>query len=173
MEFFDTLYRRKTVRNYTGEAVIDVQLAKILKAAQASPIGLKRYDTLHMTVIRNKAFLDKWEQKVYAETGRMPFYGAPTLILISSMVGETPYDNVNYSNAAIMAQNMALAACELGLGACHIWGAVRTLNESPELLSELKIPEGMRPVCSVIVGVTDETYEERDVPDRITTVYFD
>ena len=66
MEFFDTLYRRKTVRNYTGEAVIDVQLAKILKAAQASPIGLKRYDTLHMTVIRNKAFLDKKNVEKYA-----------------------------------------------------------------------------------------------------------
>lgn len=173
MEFFDTLYRRKTVRNYTGQAITDEQLAKVVKAAQASPIGLRRYDTLHMTVIRNKAFLDKWEQKVFAESGRMPFYGAPTLVLISSVVGDAPFDNVNYSNAAIMAQNMALAACELGVGACHIWGAVRTLNESPELLAELNIPDGMRPVCSVILGVTEEAYEEREVPDRIATVYFD
>ncbi len=173
MEFFDTLYSRKTVRDYTGEPITDAQLAEILKAAQAAPIGRKRYETLHMTVIRNKDFLDKWEQKVFAETGRMPFYGAPTLVLISSVVDGAPLDNVNYSNAASMAQNMALAACAMGVGACHIWGAVRTLNESPELLAELTVPEGMRPVCSVIFGVTEETYEERDIPERIATVYFD
>lgn len=173
MEFFDTLYSRKTVRDYTGEPITDAQLAEILKAAQAAPIGRKRYETLHMTVIRNKDFLDKWEQKVFAETGRMPFYGAPTLVLISSVVDGAPLDNVNYSNAASMAQNMALAACAMGVGACHIWGAVRTLNESPELLAELTVPEGMRPVCSVVFGVTEETYEERDIPERIATVYFD
>ena len=173
MDFFDTLYRRKTVRSYTGEPITNEQLAEILKAAQASPIGLRRYDTLHMTVITNKAFLDAWEQKVFAQTGRMLFYGAPTLVLVSSVVGDAPFDNVNYSNAAIMAQNMALAACELGVGACHIWGAVRVLCESPELLAQLAIPDGMRPVCSVVLGVTEEQYVPRDVPERIETAYFE
>lgn len=171
MEFFDTLYSRKTVRSYTGEPISDAQLAEILKAGHAAPIGRKRYDTLHLTVITDKQFLAKWEDAVFAETGRKPFYGAPTLVLISSEVDDAPFDNVNYSNAASIAQNMALAACALGVGACHIWGAVRTLCEMPELLAKLNLPAGMKPVCSVVLGQTEDTYEIREVPERIATSY--
>lgn len=171
MDFFDILYSRKTVRSYTGEPIADAHLKEILKAGYAAPIGRKRYDTLHLTVITNKEFLAKWESLVYAETGRMPFYGAPMLILVSSAVDDPPFDNVNYSNAASVVQNMALAACALGVGACHVWGAVRTLNESPVLLAQLNLPEGMKPVCSVILGRTEETYEPREIPERIGTSY--
>lgn len=174
MEFFETLYSRKTVRSYNGTPVTEAELQEILKAAYAAPIGRRRYDTLHLTVITNLAFLAEWERQVGMETGKEdahPFYGAPNLILISSVVEEDPYSNVNYSNAAIIAQNMALAACEMGVGVCHIWGAVRTLNNCPDLLAKLPVPEGMVPVCSVVVGQTDETYDLREIPARLETAY--
>ena len=174
MDFFQTLYSRRTIRSYNGEPVLPEQLQEILKAGYAAPIGRRRYDTLHLTVITDKAFLAEWERQVGLESGKEdahPFYGAPTLILISSVVDEAPYGNVNYSNAASIAQNMALAACELGVGACHIWGAVRTLNNCPRLLARLPIPCGMVPVCSVAVGQTHETYALREIPVRIETSY--
>ena len=174
MEFFQTLYSRKTVRSYSGDPITPEELSEILKAAYAAPIGRRRYDTLHLTVITNPAFLTEWERQVGMETGKEdahPFYGAPTVVLISSVVDEDPYGNVNYSNAASIAQNMALAACNLGVGACHIWGAVRTLNNCPDLLCRLPIPEGMKPVCSVALGHTDEVYTLREIPERFETVY--
>ena len=174
MEFFQTLYSRKTVRSYNGDPITPAELSEILKAAYAAPIGRRRYDTLHLTVITNPAFLTEWERQVGMETGKEdahPFYGAPTVVLISSVVDEDPYGNVNYSNAASIAQNMALAACNLGVGACHIWGAVRTLNNCPDLLCRLPIPEGMKPVCSVALGHTDEVYTLREIPERFETAY--
>lgn len=174
MEFFQTLYSRKTVRSYNGDPITPAELSEILKAAYAAPIGRRRYDTLHLTVITNPAFLAEWERQVGIETGKEdahPFYGAPTVVLISSVVDEDPYGNVNYSNAASIAQNMALAACNLGVGACHIWGAVRTLNNCPDLLCRLPIPEGMKPVCSVALGHTDEVYTLREIPERFETAY--
>ena len=174
MEFFQTLYSRKTVRSYSGDPITPEELSEILKAAYAAPIGRRRYDTLHLTVITNPAFLTEWERQVGMETGKEdahPFYGAPTVVLISSVVDEDPYGNVNYSNAASIAQNMALAACDLGVGACHIWGAVRTLNNCPDLLCRLPIPEGMKPVCSVALGHTDEVYTLREIPERFETAY--
>ena len=123
MEFFQTLYSRKTVRSYSGDPITPEELSEILKAGYAAPIGRRRYDTLHLTVITNPAFLTEWERQVGMETGKEdahPFYGAPTVVLISSVVDEDPYGNVNYSNAASIAQNMALAACDLGVGACHV-----------------------------------------------------
>lgn len=174
MDFFQTLYSRRTIRTYNGKPVSNAQLQEILKAGYAAPIGRRRYDTLHLTVITDKDFLAEWEKRVGLESGKEdahPFYGAPTLILISSLVDEEPYSNVNYSNAAIITQNMALAACEMGVGACHIWGAVRTLNNCPDLLARLPIPDRMVPVCSVAVGQTDETYDLREIPVRFETSY--
>jgi nitroreductase len=174
MDFFQTLYSRRTIRTYNGKPVSDAQLQEILKAGYAAPIGRRRYDTLHLTVITDRDFLADWEKQVGMESGKEdahPFYGAPTVILVSSVVDAEPYGNVNYSNAAIVVQNMALAACELGVGACHIWGAVRTLNNSPDLLARLPIPAGMVPVCSVALGRTDETYSLREIPVRLETSY--
>lgn len=72
-----------------------------------------------------------------------------------------------YTNA-----NMALAATELGVGACHIWGAVGTLNASNELKALLNIPKGMTPCCAIALGHFGGKYEIREIaPNRITTNY--
>lgn len=169
MKAFDLLLSRRSVRSYTGESITDDELHMILEAAYAAPVGRARYDTLHITVIKDADYLSRWE----SACGGSPFYGAPTVILVSSEMAGTPeQDNVRYSNCAIVVQNMALAATELGVGACHIWGAVRTLNVSPELLSELDIPKGKVPCCALAVGKTDERYAPRFVDDgRIETSY--
>lgn len=176
MQTFENLYSRRSVRSYTGEGLSQQELAEILKSAYASPAGKAQYDTLHMTVIENKDFLSRWEAAVGEATGNPdahPFYGAPVMILVSSVVGEPPMDNVAYSNAAILVQNMALAAVELGLGSCHIWGAVRVLNTRPDLLGELPVPAGMKPCCGIILGKTDVEYTLREVAEnRIATVKF-
>lgn len=176
MTAFENLYSRRSIRTYNGENLTDTELKEILKSAYAAPVGRALYDTLAITVITNKDYLARWEEataEAFGEPGLHPFYGAPTVILISSIVGEAPQDNVNYSNAAIIAQNMTLAATELGVGSCLIWGAVRALNVNPELTKELNIPEGMTPCCAVALGHTDEKFEVREVPEaRIRTEYF-
>lgn len=176
MTTFENLYSRRSIRSYNGESITEAELKEILKAAYAAPVGRALYDTLAMTVITNKDYLTRWEEataEAFGEPGLHPFYGAPTVILISSVVGEAPQDNVNYSNAAIIAQNMTLAATELGVGSCLIWGAVRAMNISPELIKELNISEGMTPCCAVALGHTDETFAIREVPEnRIRTEFF-
>lgn len=172
MNTFETLYSRKSVRKYTGENISVDQLKQILKAAYAAPVGGAKYENLHLSVITNKDYMNRWEEASCAffnRPGTHPLYGAPTVILVSSA---TPMNNANYSNAAIVVHNMALAAAELGLGACHIWGAVAALGEHPELVAELNLPEGMVPCCAVILGVTEEQYALREIADeRIKTSY--
>ncbi|MBE6949687.1 MAG: nitroreductase family protein [Ruminococcaceae bacterium] len=176
MTAFENLYSRRSIRTYNGEALTDTELKEILKAAYAAPVGRKKYETLTLTVIKNKDFIERWDKITAVSFGDPelhPLYNAPTVILISSVVNEAPQDNVNYSNAAIIAHNMTLAATALGIGSCLIWGAVRTLNVEPELLHELNIPDGMRPCCAITLGHTDEIFEVRDVEEnRIKTEYF-
>ena len=176
MQTFENLYSRRSVRSYTGEGPGEAQLAEILKSAYAAPVGKAQYQSLHLTVIENKDYLSRWEAAVGEATGNPdahPFYGAPVMVLVSSVVPEAPLDNVAYSNAAILAEHMSLAAVELGLGSCLIWGAVRVLNTRPDLVAELPIPEGMKPCCGVIVGKTDVEYALREVAEnRIKTDKF-
>lgn len=174
MNTFDNLFSRRSIRTYNGKNITDTKLNLILKAAYASPVGRALFDTLNITVISNRDYLDKWEYYCESVTEHRPFYGAPTVILVSSLIPSTDHKsvNVNFSNAAILVQNMAIAATELGIGSCHIWGAVRLLNDNAELLKELNLPEGMVPCCAIILGRTNEKYELRDIPEnKIKTNY--
>lgn len=175
MNTLDTIYSRRTIRNFNGENISDAELKEILKSAYAAPVGRAMYDTLSMTVITNKELLGKWEKHMADVVGNPdmhPFYNAPTVILVSSVLPADNSGNVNYSNAAILVQNMALTATELGIGACHIWGAVGVLNGNKELVKELKVPEGMTPCCAIALGRFDGGYEQREIAEnRIKTEY--
>lgn len=168
MNTFDNLFSRRSIRSYNGKNITDAELGQILKAAYAAPVGRALFDTLNVTVISNRDYLNKWEDYCESESGHRPFYGAPTVVLVSSLIPSTDLKsvNVNFSNAAILVQNMAIAATELGIGSCHIWGAVRLLNGNGELLKELALPEGFVPCCAIILGHTDEKYELRDIPEN-------
>ena len=168
MNTFDNLFSRKSIRAYNGESITEAELNQILKAAYAAPVGRALFDTLHLTVITNRDYINKWEDYCESQTEHRPFYGAPAVILVSSLIPSTDLKsvNVNFSNAAILVQNMATAATELSIGSCHIWGAVRFLNDNEELLKELNLPEGMFPCCAIILGHTDEKYTPRDIPEN-------
>lgn len=171
------LFTRRSIRSYTGEPISEAELAYILDAAHMSPVGMAAFDSLHITVVRDPAFLAELNRAT-AETmnrpGFHPLYGAPMLIIVSSRFPGTPNENSAYSNAAILVHNMALACAELGAGACHIWGAIRTLVTRPALLDRLRLPAGFVPCCALTVGKTKETYEERAVNrSRIAVEYLD
>lgn len=94
------------------------------------------------------------------------------MILVSTKIAGGPSDNVAYSNAASMVENIALAAVELGIGACHIWGAVAALVGNADLVAKLKLPQGFTPVCAIALGKTEEKYEKRTIPaNRIAVNY--
>jgi len=168
------IFSRRSIRSYTGEMPSAEELDLILKAVYASPVGMGRYDSLHVTVVKNADYLARLEAAAGAQLGKEnyhPLYGAPVLLIFSSVFPGIPTDNSSYSNCAILSQNAALEAVTLGLGACHIWGAIRALNKEPQLLAQLNLPEGFAPCCALALGKTQERYEERTVADnRIATV---
>lgn len=170
MNMIDGLLSRKSVRTYTGEAIGETDLQTILKAGMASPIGMKQYDTVHITVISNTDLLAEIETESGKLMGRPEmkcFHGAPMYILVSAKVNPM-MPTVAYSNASMVCENMLLAAVELGIGGCCVWGPVIALKQMPELISKLRIPDGFVPAAGIVLGKTNETYKPRDIPmDRI------
>lgn len=175
MNTLEAICSRRSIRSFNGEKITEAELKEILKSAYAAPVGRAMYDTLAITVIESKEILDTWEKAAASAFGNPdmhPFYGATTVILVSAAVGDGSMGNVNYSNCATVVQNMALTATELGIGACHIWGAVGVLNANDELKKALKVPETMSPCCAIALGGFDGKYEMRDIPDnRIKTEF--
>ena len=174
METFKTMTCRKSVRSYKS-TLSDANLQKILMAAQAAPIGMGKYDTMHMTVIRNTDLLQELDRNAaefFGDPSRTPLYNAPCLVVISTPIANPAMANVPYSNAAMMAEHMCLLATDLGIGSCNIWGAIAALNTKPELVAKLGLPEGHVPCCAVTLGDTDDTFAEREIPaDRIAVSY--
>lgn len=171
------VFSRRSIRSYTGEMPTQQEMEQILDAAYLAPVGMGRFDSLHITVVRSRDFLRRLETAAGAQLGKEdyhPLYGAPVLVILSSVFPGIPTDNSSYSNCAILAQNMALCAVSLGLGTCHIWGAIRALNKEPALLAELNLPEGFAPCCAITLGKTNEQYAERTPQrGRIATAYLD
>lgn len=135
MELKEALNKRKSVRSYTGELIDEKQLNAILTAAYEAPVGMGKYDSIHLTLITNKDLLNQIDQNAaefFGNPQRHPLYGAPLLIVVSTN-GE---GNVASANVGIIIQNMALAAVDKGVGQCDIYGAIAALNQNPELLKK-------------------------------------
>ena len=169
MNVFDAIVNRRSVRSYTGEPLTAGELDKILTAANCAPVGMGQFGTKHLTVITNKDMLAEIEQataKLMGKPDLHPLYNAPAMVLVSVKLPEGPMQldmtNILCSDAAIVVQNMALEAVELGLGTCHIWGAVRAIKADAALSAKLGIPEGYTPVCSAIFGKSDKPVEPRE-----------
>lgn len=174
METLKAINARKSIRSYTG-ALSEDALQTILAAGQAAPIGMGKYDTMHMTVIRDSSLLaelDKNAADFFGNPAMHPLYQAPCLILISTPVADPANGNIAYSNAAIMTESMTLAATDIGIGSCLIWGAVSALNTNPALVAKLNLPEGHTVCCGIAIGETEDKFAERDIPtDRISVSF--
>lgn len=173
METLKTIFSRKSVKKYTGEPVPQDVRDTVIKAALSSPVGMARFENVHLTVIENKELLtaiDRNAAEFMGDPSRTPLYNAPILVVVS-----TPNQgNVDSANAAMVVHNMCLAAVDVGMGSCCIYGATRALSQNAELMTKLGLPEGFVPTGSAIFGPTEETYTEREIPmDKMAINYID
>ncbi len=173
MSELDILFKRKSVRTYTGIAPSKEQIETILKAAQSSPVALDKHENYRIDIISDKEILEVIELGVSVKSGseKHPLYGAPVFILISVRSDSSEVSGAEYSTAGIIAHNMLLAAESQGLGACYVWGAIRMNEDNPIFESKLDLPEDYSPICGITVGHTDEEFELRDIENRIEVVF--
>ena len=142
----------------------------MLEAANASPVGMGKYEEIQLIVIKDKALLDELDKNganFFNNPDAHPLYGAPVLILVVSKE-----NNIADANAAMIIHNMALAATDIGIGSCDIYGAIAGLNTNPALVKKLSLEDGFKPMAGIVIGQTDETISKRNIPaDRIKVKY--
>jgi len=108
METLKAMKTRKSTRSYTG-SLSEADLQAVLIAGEAAPIGMGKYEEMHMTVIRDQELMNEINASAAAffkNPEMVPLYGAPCLILISTKIENPAMGNVPFSDAAVMAENM-------------------------------------------------------------------
>lgn len=161
MTVFESIQKRKSIRAYLDKPVSDSDLEKIIEAGRWAPNA----GTFQISVIRKKTLRQKindctldamihsgieFLQQRASLPGYQPLYGAPVLILLSAPK-DAPHSSIN---TALAAENMLLAATELGLGSCFLVSPTLALNgtNNQELVLETGMAESFKLQCAIIVG---------------------
>ena len=179
MTVSETIYRRRSIRKFQDRQIPKEDLEKVLEAGLYAPNAGGGQRTI-LCGIQNKALLAQLGQLNLARFDRSRlagsfvsreqpstiddpsirngFYGAPTVCTFFSP------DNFLYAvpDAFCCAENMVLAAHELGIASCIIARAEETFDTplGVQLMREREIPAGWMPRCFVVLGYVEGVYPE-------------
>lgn len=158
----ETILSRRSIRSYKGDAVDRTLIEKIIECGLAAPSAMNK-QPWQITVVMDRAVLDDISgasRRAMVASGKLSegeaydhFHGAPAAIIVS---GDA--DNAfSPADCANVMENMALAACSLGLGGLYVASfrmAFQTEDEQ-ELMEKLRVPEGYQPLYALAVGYMD------------------
>lgn len=165
--------RRRSVRNFTSEAIGKEEISRMLKTALEAPSSRNS---------RSSSFMVVEERSLLERMAGMRDYGsafldkAPLVILV---MGDAERSDLWSVNASISATYLQLAAEALGLGSCwvHVDGRPYRREEPDGLSAEeylrsfLPVPQGRHILCAVAIGHPTEAPKPRretnDMAERV------
>lgn len=168
MQFSEVLKARVSTRDFTDRPVPAEAIGTITEAALYAPVGMHRYDTLHLSVITDRDVLERIRRCAAAAAGDEkadPLHGAPVLIVVSSSQEGT----IAGLNVSCLVENMLLAATDAGLANLYVRGAIDATAKDAALVKTMKVPEGFTPVASVAIGYAASPEAPRETPKNNAT----
>jgi len=166
----DVIMSRTSIRSFTGDPVSKEQLETILKAGMAAPTAMNG-QPWRFVVVTDK---DKIAE-VFASGFRGEMFtkaGAVIVVCGQTTQMRKPFGQPDapeeeqpnmfwYEDCSAAAENVLLAAHALGLGA--VWTAGYPAEERiAPIAAALGIPENVKPLCIIPVGVPAENPEPKD-----------
>lgn len=177
MEFFDLVHRRRSVRKYQKRQIPRQALERILETGSCAPnagggqrtmlVGIQNASLLEKLGRLNAGSMDhsrlagsyvSHDQPSLIDdpTIKSGFYGAPTVVAVFSP------EQFLYAvpDAFCCAENMALAATELGIASCIVARGEETFHHpyGLTLMEEWGVPEGWTARCFVLLGYCEGNY---------------
>ena len=166
MEWKELMQTRQSCRAYIDEQITTAQLKDILQAGYAAPVARGKFEQLQITVVQNRELLEKIDRAAKQSYGDDSFSctrGAPTVILVSVREDQGQISPMMLASAACVVENMHLAATDLGLDSVYL-GSIQAVNNSFEVLYDLKLQDGFWPVLALAVGNAAKPAEKREIP---------
>ena len=162
-EALEVLYNRRAIRKFKPEQIKDEELDAVLKAGTYAPTGMGLQSPLIVSVQNpddvaklNELSAAILEKGAGIKRPGLPYYGAPTIILIFyTEIARSDYFGILDSSA--VCTNMLNAAYAVGLGSCwiHRCKEIFELEEGKALLRKWGINEKVVGVASIALGYSD------------------
>jgi nitroreductase len=153
----ETIFDRRSIRKFKDIPVEQDKLKTLVRAGFYAPSG-RGLLPWHFVVIDERALLDQ----IAGCNPNMPMAktaAAGIVVCADTQVSPDWWQ----ADCAAAAENILLAAKELGLGTC--WCAIQPNPTRMANFEELlHYPQGIVPFCFIAVGYPDE---EKETPDRV------
>lgn len=165
MELDECIRGRRSIRRYEDKPIPKKIIDSILEAGVWAPSGMNN-QPWRFIVIENQEIMNKlsrrakeillkmdWPdhiKKIFKSDKDTIFHSAPLLILVCAEKkgrGQT----FLHLDCGLAAENMFLKAYNEGVGSCFI-GFANSLNQDPDILSEVGVPEGHELIAPLIFG---------------------
>jgi len=150
LDLFEAIKLRRSIRAFTEEEVSNEEVERLLEAARWAP-SAGNIQPWEFVVVRESA---RKRRLAEAALDQSFIEEAPVVIVVCADenrsglgYGSRGVNLYCIQDTAAAVENMLLAACALGLGAC--WVGAFHEGQAKEALS---LPRGIRPVAIVPVG---------------------
>lgn len=150
METIQAIMTRRSIRTWTNEPVTDQERTIILEAAMNAPSAADARPW-HFVVIDDPEVIRR-----FTEMGGTEMLAESTfLVLVCGDAGKEIYPGFWPQDCSCAAQNMQLAAHDIGIGC--VWVAIYPLDERVQICRKiLGIPEAITPFALLAMGVPNE-----------------
>lgn len=168
METLKALQSRRSIRKFQNTPVTDSQIKTILEAAMQAPsAGDGR--PWHFVVFKDREKLNAIADKI--DGGNAMFKEAQAAILLVADPSKEGFQGFYPQDCSCAAQNLQLAAHDLGLGT--VWIALWSVKPRLDGLKDIiKIPENLVPFAIFPIGVPNENLDE-DYRYDDTRIHYD
>lgn len=168
-EFFEILHSRRSIKQFTDDAIPSEDLLEIAKAARATPTSVN-LQSRQFTIVQNKPLLQELESALGQAIGQpsYDFYNADALLLISSRRGYT-YSEIE---TGLAVQNAYLAATALGYGTTWT-DQIRNVSDDKRIrsvLNKLDIPSNHILWTILPIGVPAENPPVKNRTEEINMI---
>ena len=171
-EVITTLLNHRSIRHFKDEPLSDEQIKTIVSCAQAASTSsfIQAYSIIGIKDKEKKRKLAEiaGNQEYVAENGhlfvfcadlyRHEFIGKMEQKDVAPSIESTEKFMVALIDAALAAQNAAIAAESMGLGICYIGGIRNKLDEVKALL---KTPDRVIPLFGMTVGYPEKINDQK------------
>lgn len=153
MNVMEAILARRSIREYEARPVEREKIRTLLEAGMAGPSG-RNLQPWAFIVVDDPDCLDALRTRLGKPAT------ATAAIVVCGLLGDPDNERYWVQDCSAAAENILLAAVELGLGTCWI-GVYPKPNDIAAVTEALGLPDDVTPLCVINVG-----YPAEDKPPR-------
>ena len=151
METLKAIFKRRSIRKFTGRKIADKKIKILLEAAMAAPTAVNAQEWEFLVIKDKKQMLKITKVHPHAQTLKQ----AAAAIIICGNLRKEYYPGYWIGDCGACAQNILLAATDLGLGS--VWLGVQPDKARVKNIKKLfKIPAHIIPFNVIALGYPAE-----------------